>query len=892
MKSHLSAPLLYWKGSSLGKGQPQEIEEFTHTQINTFKLKAVPDFASGRFKQMEHLEADARVGHVIALQKNLLKTIADLSGDNSEYLCGYSLRIFYSKSRPISTEIYLLGRVSANSKIVAETAKNNQREYIESALRSQLYQFEFVTTSEQHLWLETPQIYCYEILKQEEILPFDQEKGIYFYSPGVIQVNKSNRMVEFFEQLQANEKDVCIDITLVPTQVQDSEKKFISKYIEALTKAGRGSREDDFDPDSNTQKAKSAYEDIRKRYFSGNVVLSSFRVFSPCHNTCRNVARQLAACCTANTNNPLIAAVSDNEYAVKTALQVNINDRACHRKIWESVPNYQADFRPPSMMRRLHRLVDLDEAAAFFRLPIPINQRCAGIAYDSGRASEVERPKSKAIAIGNYYENGSRKERCTFGIEELKTHMLIVGGSGSGKTTTTLNMLTQLWGNHQIPFMVFDPKINPEYRYLKKLPEFKDDLLIFTPGQERIAPFKIDPFEVMPGVSLQEHISSIYDCFLGALPLFDPLPSFIQEAINTVYCDRDWNITHDVGGMSDRKTPTMQDFCHKALELAQQNYGKDKQTSDRIVGALRTRLYSLTAQTGIGEMFRGKMKLPLAELMTKPVIFELGGLSKDEQALFSLFILTFVFEYVRIERTENFSPRQREDGSFERATDLDLRHVILVEEAHNLLGKVQTSASEINSKAEVVDKFAKIMREMRATGEGVIVVDQSPAALAQSIVDATNLKLMHRLPSPDDREYLGRAMCLTEGEAKLSGNFSSGECFYYVPGWDAAQRVATDNFKADKKEFQESFTNGEVRELMGKWIEIKASVVEPLNSEIQAQISELQERYAKLTDEIAKRKKALEKITNQDYAEPTRKKINSLEQELAAVEAQIKLLQK
>ena len=153
----------------------------------------------------------------------------------------------------------------------------------------------------------------------------------------------------------------------------------------------------------------------------------------------------------------------------------------------------------------------------------------------------------------------------------------------------------------------------------------------------------------------------------------------------------------------------------------------------------------------------------------------------------------FVFEYVRAVRVGKFQPQQREDGTLERATDLDLRHVLLVEEAHNMLGK--ESGEGGNSKSRVVDKFAQIMREMRATGEGVIVVDQSPAALAQSVVDATNLKLMHRLPSPDDREYLGRSMCLTEGESQLSGIFSPGECFYYVPGWDAAKRVATENFK-------------------------------------------------------------------------------------------------
>lgn len=811
----MSHPLQYWQSSSLTKSEPQVVNEYQHIAISVFKLNAIPDFASGRFKLMEHLDAAGRVGFIASLQKNLIKGLAYFSHlqsnlDYGDRSFGYSIRIIHQPPDNISksrTNIYLIARVASKDEVNLASLKQQQKEYIETSLRSQLYQFEFddkFNSEVQPRWLGNfSDLSCYEILKPEEIFNWSGEEQQYFYSPGSFQVNKGNDMTALFEQLQGyqDSEAVCIDLTLVPTIVSGSEKKTISKYIEVITAIGRGIKDEEVDPDSNSQKAKSTYEDIKKRYYSGTVFLSSFRVFSLSSNTCQNVASQLAASCHTNATNPRIVEVKDKAHALRTLLAINIDRKAIAGEMWDLPAHGASGFNgAPETLRRLHRLVDLDEAAAFFRLPIPINQACAGVTYDAGTTTKSEQKITKSLTLGNYSRNGQSKESCEFDLEQLKTHMLIVGGSGSGKTTTTFNLLTQLWGKHQIPFIVFDPKVTPEYRYLKRLPEFKDDLLIFTPGQEFLAPFRFNPFEVMSGVPLQEHVSRIFDCFMGALPLEDPLPSFLQEAIDLNYKQHQWDQMFDRGGKLNDKGeplgfPTMQDLYDKTLSLAQNNYGKDKEVGDRIKGALRARLYRLTAQSGIGAMLQASRPISLDQLMTKPIIFELSTLNQEEQSLFSLFILSFIFEYVRVERVGKFQPKQRPDGSIERATDLDLRHVILVEEAHNMLGQPSGEGSN-TSQGKVVDKFAQIMREMRSAGEGVIVVDQSPAALATSIVDATNLKLMHRLPSPSDREYLGKSMCLTEGESQLSGIFSPGEAFYYVPGWDSAKRIAGENFKA------------------------------------------------------------------------------------------------
>ena len=868
--------LAYWRGSAIAARQPQEIDNHQHFLINTFHLDAVPDFASGNFKIMEHLDPSGRIGFVVGLQKSLLKSCAYFAytqmDDNREAVTfGYSLRLLYTPQKHRSTpsiQVYLLARVAGGDRGLIQTINDKQATYINSVLRSQLYQFSKKSVSEsQPEWLNSQSVpACYEIIKPEEVFQWLEADNKFFYSPGSWQLNKGNTMTALYEQLQSYDQPVCIDITLVPTKITGYEQQTISDYLGYLGDIAKGVPKEDVDPDSNSQKAKSTYEDIKKRYYTGNTFLYSFRVFSPDQDICQGVANQIAVICSSNTNSPKICPVPDRRYAIQTALQVNINEQAVANGIWDT--ENATGFRAPSVMRRLHRIVDLDEASVFFRLPIPINQPCAGVVYDTGTSSKPEKDGGKTIDVGNYYRS---EAECEFNIEKLKTHLLIVGGSGSGKTTTTFNLLSQLWGKHKIPFIVFDPKITPEYRFLKRLPEFQDDLLIFTPGSETIAPFRMNPFDVIDGVSLQEHISRLFDCFMGALSLDDPLPSFMQEAIDLNYEKYKWDIARSRGGDKDKDgnplvAPTMKELFDKVLDIALKNYGQDKEVGDRIKGALRARLYRLTAKSGIGLMFEANRPISMDMLMFKPIIFELGGLNQEEQALFSLFILSFVFEYVRSQRIGNFKPIRPS----ERVTDLDLRHVILVEEAHNMLGNPAHSDKGGGASAKVVDKFAQIMREMRSAGEGVVIVDQSPAALAQSIVDATNLKLMHRLPSPDDREYLGRSMCLTEGEMQLSGIFSAGEAFYYVPGWDAAKRVQTLNFKAQDgvgEALSTPYTDAEVAKVMSSLIEQDRQA---LVSKHESDILSLKKRYEK--------KKA--KQNDMSLSEMTRKFVDKEVEEL------------
>ena len=65
------------------------------------------------------------------------------------------------------------------------------------------------------------------------------------------------------------------------------------------------------------------------------------------------------------------------------------------------------------------------------------------------------------------------------------------------------------------------------------------------------------------------------------------------------------------------------------------------------------------------------------------------------------------------------------------------------------------------------EMFADILAEIRAYGQGLAIIDQVPSKLVPDSLKNTNLKIVHRLVSADDRNAMANAMSLTEEQARL-----------------------------------------------------------------------------------------------------------------------------
>ena len=361
---------------------------------------------------------------------------------------------------------------------------------------------------------------------------------------------------------------------------------------------------------------------------------------------------------------------------------------------------------------------------------------------------------------------------------DLTKHALITGVTGSGKTETCQFLLDQLWREHSIPYLVIEPA-KKEYRDLHYI-KGHDGLKVFTLGDKRGAPFYLNPFEISEGVHVQMHIDSLRSLFNASFAgLYAPMPYILEEALYKVYQKRGWDLASGKS-MAERAFPTLSDFCMEVEETVRCS-GYDPEITQNVASALRVRLNSLRLGAK-GLMLDVAKSTPFEGLMTVPTVLELASAGDAE-------VTAFIMGLVMIRLYEHLA--QNKSGAA-------LKHVTLIEEAHRLLtggfenhGNVEVS----NARGQAVEAFCNMLAEVRAYGEGFIIVDQSPTKLHPDAIKGTNLKVIHRLVAEDDRQAMAGSTTMDENQKTFLATLSTGEAVVYAEGFHRPYLVRIPAFR-------------------------------------------------------------------------------------------------
>lgn len=369
-------------------------------------------------------------------------------------------------------------------------------------------------------------------------------------------------------------------------------------------------------------------------------------------------------------------------------------------------------------------------------------------------------------------------------LKALKKHGLIVGTTGSGKTNTLFYLLKEAW-KYKIPFLVIEPA-KTEYRKLL-MSEIGKDIQVFTLGNNNVSPFRINPFEIMPGVSVQSHIDLLKSVFNASFFMWGPLPHVLERCIHEIYIDKGWDLASNKNprGVHQNANPTLTDLYNKVDELVF-GLGYSNETTMEISSALKTRINSMRLG-GKGLMLDTRRSIPFGTIMNKPTILELESVGDDEEKAFMMgLILTRMYE--------NYGSQGIYEGK-------ELGHITIIEEAHRLLSNYAAENPYVaNVKGKAVETFTNILSEIRAYGEGFMIAEQIPTKLASDVIKNTNLKVMHRVVAEDDRRVMGAAMNIEEQETKKIVSMNVGEAAVFSEGDDGAYHLKVPYSKIETKE--------------------------------------------------------------------------------------------
>ncbi|MBQ2629144.1 MAG: ATP-binding protein [Kiritimatiellae bacterium] len=393
----------------------------------------------------------------------------------------------------------------------------------------------------------------------------------------------------------------------------------------------------------------------------------------------------------------------------------------------------------------------------------------------------------------------------------LAKHALVCGINGSGKTNTILGILGSLLGDVAAPFLVIEPakqeyvdwavarnrELAKKCGNVEKARKSPKWINVYVPGREtwrgeRLEKLNLNPFDFVwinpdePPKTL-EHIDRLKTVVNAAMPMQEVLPVLMEELIYMAYgvpkaprrageASPSWlpkDATQRYPDFDEKiHLPSFHSLSIQLRHLfASRTYAKDVQLNLR--AALETRIDSFKRGWRKEMLNKDAPRHSRADweaLFERPTVVNLTSLTSDEdKAFFMAVLLLFVYEY-RQECSElgASAPTSAKAGR--------LRHLLVVEEAHRVLGKAEPASSfSANPKQKVSEMFSNMISEVRAYGQGILIADQIPCRLNEDAVKNTNLKIVHKLVSADDRAAMATALNLWEDQERVIGDLGVGE---------------------------------------------------------------------------------------------------------------------
>lgn len=374
--------------------------------------------------------------------------------------------------------------------------------------------------------------------------------------------------------------------------------------------------------------------------------------------------------------------------------------------------------------------------------------------------------EEKVINIGNVYHMGKvEPQSVSLDVNSFSSHCFITGSTGSGKSNTSYRILDEMIRNG-VKFLVVEPA-KGEY---KKDFGALENINIFCTNPKQYRMLKLNPFKFNDNIHVLEHLDRLIEIFSACWPMYAAMPAIFKEAIEKSYARCGWDLGNSIYIKNTRaKYPTFVDL----LEILPQIIDESSYSADSkgdYTGALVTRVRSMT--TGIaGQIFCDDNDIDDKVLFDENTIVDLSRVGSAETKSLLMGILVMKLNEYRMSTTVG--------------ENIPLKHVTVLEEAHNLLKRTSTEQSQegANLMGKSVEMISSSIAEMRTYGEGFIIIDQSPTAVDISAIKNTNTKIVMRLPEKGDCEAIGMAMGLNDEQILELSKLERGKGVILQNNW-------------------------------------------------------------------------------------------------------------
>ena len=373
-------------------------------------------------------------------------------------------------------------------------------------------------------------------------------------------------------------------------------------------------------------------------------------------------------------------------------------------------------------------------------------------------------PRGQSIELGNIFHMNRVEDANVFlSTQSITSHIFITGSTGTGKSNTVYQILQNAL-SRDIPFLVVEPA-KGEYKHVFGS---QKNVYVYGTNPQMMPLLQINPFRFPKEIHVLEHLDRLVELFNVCWPMYAAMPAVLKSAVERAYEDCGWDLISSSNPYSEEIYPSFSDVARNIRTIIDESE-YDTENKGAYKGSLLTRLESLT--TGLNGMIFSCDDCADKDLFERNVIVDLSRVGSSETKSLIMGMLVLKLQEHRMTTCTSINA--------------ELKHITVLEEAHNLLKRTSTeySSETANLTGKSVEMLTNAIAEMRTYGEGFIIADQAPGLMDESVIRNTNTKIIMRLPDESDRVLVGKAASLNDDQIVELAKLPLGVAAVYQNDW-------------------------------------------------------------------------------------------------------------